>query len=731
MKLFKLTRRITITLLLATVVIVSNSQNSTFYQVSEQTGDGFKLTCTLGSQIDGSVFPVCYIAIPSGKNVVANVNRISFGESYLITGHLRDEFITGQNICSIRDQEILVMKIKPILRISKSKSLPVTELQVNIRFENKQMPIQQRQFRSPLWDGFIQNLVVNPWDIEQPGWHNPSSRDDGAEYLIIASDIFIPGLDGLKEFRIQQGISTMVVGTSETGTTTGEIQDYITEAYNTWTIPPAAVMLVGDYGLLPSPIWDAYCVSDNIYADVNMDDLPDIFISRIPANTLAELEVVIQKVINYETDPPAYDAYYNHPLACTDYTNHYKSSWMVSEILNGWYENELGKSPARQYVGSVPGPTVWPDTALLQIFGPQGFGYIPATPEYISNYTGGNAQGINNNLNSGAFTFLSYDQGMETGWASPAYNIDDLPGLTTADPTYLFSINDLNGKFNNVGGDCMAEAFLKHPHGGLGVIAPSEITYSFITSWYTIGLLDGLWDDFYPGLSSRNQDGFVRPCMANAYAKYFVQMLGLPFNPSVKETIYHEFHYFGEPFSMIYDQLPVDLTVEHENCLIPGQQVFEVTADQDATVALVLNNQICSVAISEGIPLQMPLITPENGNTLHITVTKQNCIRYHAEVICSSGVGVNDVGSVDVISVFPNPANGQVNISFNKRIISESEIIITDLSGKRIRQFRGFIIDPAKQQICLPLGNLENGMYILKVVTGEGVVTTKLAIQNH
>ena len=86
----------------------------------------------------------------------------------------------------------------------------------------------------------------------------------------------------------------------------------MTNAYNTWTIPPAAVLLLGDYGTsaansITSPMWDSYCVSDNLYADVNNNMMPDIIFSRITANNAAQLQVMVSKGLKYERNrPPAH-----------------------------------------------------------------------------------------------------------------------------------------------------------------------------------------------------------------------------------------------------------------------------------------------------------------------------------------------------------------------------------------------------------------------------------------
>ena len=727
MKTSERSKSILVALLLMLPFVLLHGQNYPNYQIYKPNQSVYRINCNFPYNIEGQVSKPLLIAIPDGKTPIVKTIGVSIGDSYVTSRFVGNGFISNQKFISVRGQQILSMELSPTILLSSKKKIHIDELVLEIHLIDTEETQLLTQRLSAEWAVLIRNFVINPEDVNIDKISYPLSRDDGAEYLIIAPDVYLPALEELKIFRVQQGISTILTGTSETGNTVNEIKAYIEQAYNVWTIPPVAVLLVGDYEQLPAPVWQSFCVSDNMYADVNMDDLPDIFISRIPVSTISDLEIVVQKVMSYEINPPQNQNYYESPLACTDYSNHFSNSWMVSEIVNGWYANELGKTPVRQYVGSSPGPTEWPDTNLLQAFGPQGLGYIPETPGYICTYTGGNATGINNALNSGAFTFFSFDHGNVSGWSSPSYSIPDLLGLS-GDPAYLFSINDLNGQFNYGGGDCMAEGFLKHIHGGLGVIAPSEITYSFITGWYAIGLMDGLWDDFYPGMSGREHNGFVRPCMANAYSKYFINNLAFPFNPNTKKTLYHEFHYFGEPWSVIHDEIPQELSVTHENVVVPGQTVFEVTANEGATVALVLNHQICSVAISEGVPMDLGLNTPIIGDTLHITVTMQGYKRYQANIFCVSGVGFETTQGADIQTIFPNPAKNQIYIDAGDALVSE--IFISDLSGHILCRMSREENNYPESHIPISLSQFENGVYLVRIMTNNGMIQSKLIILN-
>ena len=82
---------------------------------------------------------------------------------------------------------------------------------------------------------------------------HPSPRDrndDGWEYLIIAPDDsnILAWADTLKAFRTKQGISTKIATVSECGgNNANSIRNYILNAYNNWTIPPAAILIFGGW----------------------------------------------------------------------------------------------------------------------------------------------------------------------------------------------------------------------------------------------------------------------------------------------------------------------------------------------------------------------------------------------------------------------------------------------------------------------------------------------------
>jgi len=151
----------------------------------------------------------------------------------------------------------------------------------------------------------------------------------GADYLIISPAEFIPSLSGLVDLHKSQGLEVVIedvqaIYDSYAGgrPQPSAIQAFLKEAYSTWNLPPLYVLLVGDgthdpRGYLPSSSatiippflvdvdpWMGETAADNRYVTVEGEDaLPDMIIGRLPANNIAELDTMVSKIIQYETNP--------------------------------------------------------------------------------------------------------------------------------------------------------------------------------------------------------------------------------------------------------------------------------------------------------------------------------------------------------------------------------------------------------------------------------------------
>ncbi|UCG90974.1 MAG: hypothetical protein JSV97_07755 [candidate division WOR-3 bacterium] len=516
------------------------------------------------------------------------------------------------------------------------------------------------QLRSRFWESMLQGHLLNYNSLPEIDFYAPERLGgrDGYEYIIIVPDdpVFEAWGDTIKAWRKLQGISCEVYTLTEVGgNTTTAIENFLNNAYATWDPRPVAFLLLSDYQSsgdvygITSPVWNSYCVSDNIYADVNGDDLPDMHHGRICAQDESDLSIMINKFLSYERNPYTDADFYRAPLCACGWQD---DRWfqLASEVVRGFLINELSRSPARQYnLGSPANPVAggpWSTrtgtTPVVAYW--NSYGYIPLNNPYGSSWwNNGSAAGVNAAINAGAFIVQHRDHGSETGWGEPSYHIGDLDGLTNTMFTWVNSTNCLTGKYNSLS-ETFSEKFHRIEYGALGLNAASEVSYSFVNDTYIWGMWDCYWSDFdpgYPGMRMTGHDN-LRPCQAMTYGKYYLEAMWFPDSvPGVsglRVYTYHLFHHHTDAFVTLYSQIPESLSVSHNSELAAGQTSFAVTANDSSVIALTVDGEIIGVAEGTGSPLDISIPAQDPLDTMIVTVTKANYYRYVAKV------PVTDVG---------------------------------------------------------------------------------------
>ncbi len=128
------------------------------------------------------------------------------------------------------------------------------------------------------------------------------AQEIGARYLIITHDTFYDVIQPLAQWKHKKGMRTKVVKLSEIGSSSSQILNYITDAYNNWQIPPEFLLLVGAPNYLPFPtVGGVY--SDNYYTDIEGDIHNDILSGRLTVHNTTEAQTVVNKMLLYERTP--------------------------------------------------------------------------------------------------------------------------------------------------------------------------------------------------------------------------------------------------------------------------------------------------------------------------------------------------------------------------------------------------------------------------------------------
>jgi hypothetical protein len=149
-----------------------------------------------------------------------------------------------------------------------------------------------------LWAAEIDILINNI----QKNAEGLISREEGARYLVITHDDFYNAVLPLAEWKHKKGMMTKVVKLSETGSSTGDIMNYIYNAYNNWQVRPEFLLLVGAPNYLPLPYID-FIYTDNYYTDFEGDFFNDILSGRITAHNVTEAQTIVNKILLYERTP--------------------------------------------------------------------------------------------------------------------------------------------------------------------------------------------------------------------------------------------------------------------------------------------------------------------------------------------------------------------------------------------------------------------------------------------
>ncbi|MCK4569084.1 MAG: PKD domain-containing protein [Bacteroidales bacterium] len=564
---------------------------------------------------------------------------------------------------NIRGVDAVMLGITPFQYNPVTKELIVyRDLLIEISFIGGNGQFGEDRLRSRWWDPLLHSSLINAQSLPKIDYspQHSNSEFEGYEYIIITPDLidFTSWADTIKDFRTKQGIKTGVVTTTEIGgNSVTAIENYIDNAYLTWSTPPSAVLLLGDYStgsdgiisyLYDHPAGYPDYASDNRYADVNGDDLPDVILARITARNAAELEVMISKFIDYETNPPVDANFYDHPITALGWQT---TRWfqICSETIGGYFKNNQGKNPVRinaVYSGnplSDPWSTATNTSTVVDYFGPNGLGYIPATPQELGGFSGGTEGQVINAINDGSLLLQHRDHGNYTAWGEPDFDYYSINSLTNVNNKlpYIFSINCQTGAFHR-STECFAEKFHRHTYnsqnsGALGILAATEVSYSFVNDTYVWGVYDNMFPDFMPNETTQFPVSYVMPAFGNAGGKHFLFQSNWPYNTSDKLVTYRLFHHHGDAYLTLYTEVPVNLSVTHASSLLNTATSFSVTADAGSFIALVANGEILGTANGTGSPVSITIPVQSAGTVITVTVTKQNYYRYESNVDVIAG----------------------------------------------------------------------------------------------
>ena len=617
----------------------------------------------------------------------------------------------------LRGVDVIHLGISPVQFNPVRQELAINhQLDIDIRFEGGNGHYGDDRLRSPYWDPILQNNILNydclapiDYDARRQEWVR--NRATGCEYLIITpnNDAFINAAQELANYRTRQGILTDVISLEEVGVADSRmLRTWIREIYQNWDIPPAAVCLIGEGGdnidvCVPAfrvqhPI-DNSVASDNPYADIDGDNLPDITFSRLVAETEEELPIFIGKQIEYEYTNPCMDQYfYEHPLTASAWQTNKWFQITISTIYG--YLSQHGKTPTRlSEIHSGELSDQWSSASgtsnVVSYFGPDGLGYIPATPGELGGWTGATAEHVIRAFNQGAYIVQHRDHGWNQKWYQPLIYVSDFGAINNpGHMPFLISINCRTGQYD-VPTLSFTEALMRMTRDGqnagiVGAISPTGQTYSFANDIF----LWGIWDLFDPSFLPNygpyaNHIAEWLPSFALVSGKYFLREQVFPgTDETMLTTIFNTYHAHCDAFLRIFTDVPQTIEATFDESItrfIP----FHVTAPEGVQIALSARygrkDHLIATAIGTGEEQTLYLTDFVPTNTLTLTMTGLNRLRREETITVTPIEGpyviADSVAINNGAESLPYGQSGTINLTLKNFGIQSNEAGTAKLSN--------------------------------------------------
>ncbi|MBN1921858.1 MAG: hypothetical protein JW892_11470 [Anaerolineae bacterium] len=156
------------------------------------------------------------------------------------------------------------------------------------------------RYASPVFESALAARVLN---YNQGQGQRAAVQDAAVGYLIITANAYRDAMQPFVDLKESRGFDVTIVRLSDIpATTAAQIKAYIQTAYDTWTVPPSYVLLVGDTDTIPG--WssvDAAEITDLYYGtmDGSSDWVPDIGRGRFPVRSAAQTTIMVDKYLAY------------------------------------------------------------------------------------------------------------------------------------------------------------------------------------------------------------------------------------------------------------------------------------------------------------------------------------------------------------------------------------------------------------------------------------------------
>lgn len=313
---------------------------------------------------------------------------------------------------------------------------------------------------------------------------NPMSAQNAADYIVVAPEAFVEALAPLMDKRAADGLRTALVTTgsihsafSHSATGADAIRDFVRYAYFNWQKPqPRYLLLIGDtiatasYApgdpvlptfLVNTAVAESPTASDNPYVDMDGDEMPDLAVGRLPADSPEELSAMIEKILTYETSAPA--GPWRRRVNMFASEGHFGA---VDDMLEDMFKKLVRNNVSPNFDLTM----TYANPAMPYFFIPDRFG-----------------EKVIDRFNEGSLFMVYIGHGQHSRFDTVRWNGKKFPIMDSARVSEIdsggrspivFIIACLTGDFD-MPEDSIGEELLKSKTGPVGVFASSEISHPY------------------------------------------------------------------------------------------------------------------------------------------------------------------------------------------------------------------------------------------------------------
>jgi gingipain R len=528
-------------------------------------------------------------------------------------------------------------------------------------------------------------------------------KEETGSMLVICPTALTDEIQPLVDWKIQKGIPTTIVSTTETGSTASTVKAYIQSYYAT-NPDLLYILLVGDHGDIPAHTYGnsggEQLYSDSYYAQLaggSNDYYIDAFIGRFSGNS-AQVTTMVNRTLEYEKNPAS-------------------GTWMTNAI-------GLASSEGSGY--GDDGEADWQHarnirTQLL------GFGYNTVHEFYDGSQGGSDASGspsastVQTALTQGVGLFNYTGHGDQTSMVSGNFSTSNISAATNNGKyPFVISVACNNGTFTS--GTCISEVWLRETDGsspaGAIAAAGSSILMAWAEPMQTQDEMTSIITEAYANNKKTTLGGIFYNSQMSMLEDYNA-------SGSSKEVM-QTWILFGDPSTMFRNKVTSDLTVLHDGNVPLGTTSMTIDCDVDgALVCIVQNGVILGTGYASGGSVTITFTALTSDAPLIVTATMQNYGAYQHSVQVGNGSLGLDALFAENVQVYPIPASNQLNISWNS-IAPNTHVELINLDGKVVAQEN--ISGTGKLHQSVDVSKLTSGIYFINIINGDQKVTKRVII---